>query len=225
MYHERSTAFRTSSGAGTRATPSRVACCQTATVTLCPTLHKVSMGGYSTPLASCSSDTVPATSLAAAKIIPSVMVVARDSATPLPSPGNTYMLLDCEATKVWPWYSTGGKGEPAAKSILPLVQLTAFSCVISAFVVGFESGKMSGLAHVEHIASMAARVKTGPAPERPKSACGLTYLTTSSRVPRGGVPSVRMYARFHSLRPLASGRSLVIRPFESQTYMLFRACS
>ena len=69
---------------------------------------------------------------------------------------------------------------PDANRHLPLLQLYAFSAVISAFSVGLLSGKISGCSHVAHSASITPWSKAGPPPVRPISACGFTCFTIST---------------------------------------------
>jgi len=96
---------------------------------------------------------------------------------------------------------------------LPFDHSTACSMVISALVVGLDSGKMSGDSHPSHSASTVSLWKDCGDPVSPKRALGLTCLMMSTRLAMLGVPSVRANCVFHSFS--LSPRVVVIRPLES----------
>mmetsp|Transcript_47782 Transcript_47782/g.123355 ORF Transcript_47782/g.123355 Transcript_47782/m.123355 type:complete len:227 (+) Transcript_47782:153-833(+) len=155
----------------------------------------------------------------------SVISVHFDILAAMPTPGKMNMLLHCEATSLRPLCSRGGQGLPAAKSRLPSVHLTAFSKVTSARELGLESGKISGLSHVSIMALQTSSVHTGPAPVRPKSACGLKTRMTSARSVSSLPPGTERTANLpaHSLG--VGLRVLLIRPSMSNIQMRERAVS
>ncbi len=79
-----------------------------------------------------------------ARNIRSVIRVARQTRAPSPMPGNTYMLLHCEAARVRPSISRVGKGLPVATRPRPWVAVQTSSGVHSQQLVGLESGITTG---------------------------------------------------------------------------------
>ena len=82
---------------------------------------------------------------------------------------------------------TGSKGDPAANRHLPLLHVYASKADLS-LARGIGERKTIGFPMCSHSNSMCSRVKTGPKPDNPKSACGLTRAMSSARSSHGAWP-------------------------------------
>lgn len=87
----------------------------------------------------------------------------------------------CPGTYVFPLNATGSKGLPEAKTAAPLDHLYASSGVHSAFEVGLDSAKMTGLSLLAAISSMTAWSNDLGSVDTPMRAVGLRVLTAESR--------------------------------------------